>query len=207
MMTERLALPSPGEINGKRVYPGDPLCMIEEYAPGDGTYVDEKGVVRAAVVGVVRVDNAARRISVEPASRKPRMPRKGRSVYAYVYGVPREDLALARIFADERMIPYNGFFNGVIHISQASDKMLKSIYDAVKPGDVVKATVLSPQPPFMLSLKRPQDGVVLAYCSRCGAPLYRVPGQPQLVCLRCGNVEQRKTSPNYILVARRHPQR
>ncbi len=196
-------LPPLEKLEGLRVYPGDPLCTIEEFAPGDGVYVDEDGIVRAAVVGVVRVDYTSRRIWVEPAPLKPRMPRKGRSVYAHVYGVPREDLALARIFADERMVPYNGYFNGVIHISQASDRMLKSIYEAVKPGDIVKAAVLSPQPPYMLSLKKPQDGVVLAFCSRCGSPLYRVPGRPLLVCLKCGNEEQRKVSPNYLLTVRR----
>ena len=197
-------LPPPERLEGLRVFPGDPLCTIEEFSPGDGVYVDDKGVVRAAVAGVVRLDRAARRISVEPLSAKPRMPRRGRHVYGVVLGVPREDLALVKIFADERMVPYNGFFNGVVHISQASDKMIKSIYDAIKPGDIVKALVLSPTPPYMLSLKRPQEGVVLAFCSNCGAPLYKPQGRSDvLICKRCGNTERRKIAPNYLLVEKR----
>ena len=77
------------------------------------------------------------------------------------------------------------------------------MYDFVKPGDFIRATVLSSAIPYMLSIKRSQDGVVLAYCSVCGSPLYRIPGNPRLACLRCGNEEQRRISPLYILSTRR----
>ena len=196
-------LPPPSKLNGARVLPGEPLCTIEEFIPDEGVYVDPDGVVRAARIGVVEIDMASRRIRVRPIQGKPRMPKRGGSVYAVLYAVPREDLGLLKVFADERLIPYSGTFSGVLHISQASDTMIKSIYDAVKPGDIVKATVLSATPPYMLSTKRPQDGVILAYCSVCGAPLYRVPGSSNLVCLRCGNEERRKTAANYVMVLRK----
>jgi exosome complex component CSL4 len=197
------ALPPLQELPGRRVYPGDPLCTIEEFIPGDGVYVDESGVVRAARVGVVELDMVQRRISVRPYAAKPRLPRKNHAVYAIVVGVPRDDLALVKIFADERMVPYNGFFTAVLHISQASDRRIPSIYDAVRPGDIIRATLTTDAAPYVVSTKRPQDGVILAQCSVCGAPLYRVPGKQLLVCKKCGNEEPRKVSPYYVLTEKR----
>jgi len=200
MYASSARLPKLEELHGLKVTPGDPLCTIEEFMPGEGVYVDDSGVIRAARVGIVELDMVSRRIRVRLAVQKPRLPSKGDQVYAILTSVPREDLALFRIFADERGVPYSGSFSGILHISQASDTMIKSMYDVVKPGDIVRATVISSTAPYMLSMKRPQDGVVLANCSICSAPLYKVPGRNVLVCLRCGNVEKRKVSSNYILV-------
>ncbi len=202
MYASSVGLPKIEELHGLRVTPGDPLCTIEEFMPGEGVYVDDLGVIRAARVGIVELDMASRRIRVRSVVQRPRLPSKGEQVYAILTSVPREDLALFRIFADERGITYSGSFSGILHVSQASDSMIKSIYDAVKPGDIVRATVLSSSAPYMLSIKKPQDGVVLASCSICSAPLYKVPGRNVLVCLKCGNEEKRKVSPNYILVHR-----
>ena len=191
------------ELAGRRVFPGEPLCTVEEFIPGEGVYVDD-GYIRAARFGQVEVDLVTRRISVKLVSMKPRLPKKNSIVYGIVYAVPRDELALVKIFADERMVPYNGTFSGVLHILQVADTLGgKSMYDFVKPGDFIRATVLSSAIPYMLSIKRSQDGVVLAYCSVCGSPLYRIPGSPRLACLRCGNEEQRRVSPLYILSTRR----
>jgi len=191
------------ELVGRRVFPGEPLCTVEEFMPGEGVYVDD-GYIRAARFGQVEVDLVARRISVKPVSMKPRLPKRNSIVYGAVYAIPRDELALVKIFADERMIPYNGSFSGVLHILQVVDAPGgKSMYDFVRPGDFIRATVLSSSPPYMLSIKKSQDGVILAYCSVCGAPLYRVPGSPRLTCMRCGNEEQRRVSPLYILSSRR----
>jgi len=196
-------LPPLHELPGRRVYPGDPLCTIEEFVPGEGVYVDDNGIIRSAKVGHVELDMVKRRISVKTAVPKPRLPGRNRPVYALVLGMPRDDLALVKIFADERMVPYNGFFTAVLHISQASDRMLKSIYDAVRPGDIIRATVTSPAAPYVVSIRRPQDGVILAQCSVCGHDLYRVPGKQLLVCPKCGHEEPRKVSPYYLLSRRR----
>jgi len=189
---------------GRKVFPGEPLCTIEEYLPGDGVYVDD-GLIRAARFGQVEIDPVSRRISVKSVTGKPRLPRRGVSVYGVAIGAPREELMLIRIFADERMIAYNGSFTGILHVSQVSEQygQGRRIYDFVKPGDVVRVTVLSDTPAYIVSMKRPQDGVILAFCSICGAPLYRVPGSNRLVCLRCGREEQRKISPYYVLTLRK----
>jgi len=166
-------------------------------------YVDDEGIIRAARVGVVELDMVKRVVSVKTALPRPRLPSRNRAVYAIVVGMPREDLALVKIFADERMVPYNGFFTAVLHVSQVSDRPVKSIYDAVKPGDIIRATVTSPAAPYVVSIRKPQDGVILAQCSVCGHDLYRVPGKQALICPKCGNEEARKVSPYYVLSAKR----
>ncbi len=192
------------ELVGRKVFPGEPLCTIEEYLPGDGVYVDD-GLIRAARFGQVEIDFVNRRISVKPLAGKPRLPRRNSAVYGVAVGAPREELMLIKIFADERMISYNGTFTGILHVSQASEQPQqgKSIYDFVKPGDIVRATVLSDTPAYIVSMRKPQDGVIMAFCSVCGAPLYRVPGTNRLICLRCGNEESRKISPYYTLTVKR----
>ncbi len=196
------------ELAGKRVFPGEPLCTIEEYLPGDGAYVDD-GLIRAARFGQVEIDHVNRRISVRSLTGKPRLPRRGVAVYGVAVGAPREELMLIKIFADERMVPYNGSFTGILHVSQVADQssQSKSIYDYVKPGDVVRVTVLSDAPAYIVSMRKPQDGVILAFCSVCGSPLYRLPGSNRLVCLKCGSEEQRKISPYYVLTLRKRRHR
>ncbi len=190
------------ELDGKIVFPGEELAVIEEFIPGEGCYVDGARIY-AARLGRVVIDFATRRINVAPLREKLRVPRKGAAVHGYVQLIPREDLALITIVADNRLKSYNGSFTGILHVSQVAVGRVNSIYDAVGLGEIVRATVLNNTNPYILSTKHVTDGVILAFCSRCGAPLYRVPGEEGLVCLRCGNRETRKISSYYFLVARK----
>ncbi len=180
--------------------PGQELAVIEEFIPGEGVYV-RNGIIYSARLGHVQLDMKSRRISVAPLKEK-RIPRRGFVFYGVAQFIPREDLVVVRMCYDERMNPLHGEFTGVLHVSQASDKFIDSILKVVKPGDIIKAVVLSDEPPYIISIKQPQYGVVLAFCSVCGAPLARIPGQDHLVCTRCRNREHRKTSTNYLLVLR-----
>lgn len=189
------------ELKGKLVYPGQPLAVIEEFLPGDGVYVAD-GTIYAAVTGVVEVDLSARRISVRSLTRTPRVPRKGDIVHGYVAAIPRDDIALIKVTHDEKMVPFSGTFTAILHISQAADRHPSTIYDYVRVGDAVRVQVLNNGNPYIASIKHASLGVVVAYCSRCGAPLHRVPGQAHLVCLRCGNKESRKVASGYVYVKR-----
>lgn len=187
------------ELQGRFVYPGQPLAVIEEFIPGEGVYVAD-GTIYAAVTGVVEVDSVSRRISVRPATPKPRVPTKGSIVHGYVANIPRDDLAIVKITHDEKLVPFSDGFTGILHVSQAANRHVNSIYDVVRVGDAVRVQVLTGRNPFIVSIKQASLGVIAAYCSRCGAPLYRVPGQQHLVCLRCGNREQRKVATGYLFV-------
>jgi exosome complex component CSL4 len=190
-------------LQGAAVVPGQVIGSIEEFVPGEGVYIDERGRLRAAVPGVVNIDMKSRRVVVKPLGGKPRVPRRNDVVRGIVYGAPREDIALIKVIADDRMRRYSGEYTAVLHVSQSSDTRVESIYDVVRIGDYIRGTVISDLAPLVLSIRRPSDGVVLAFCSNCGAPLYRVSASSNtLVCLSCGNKETRKVSPIYIYVSR-----
>jgi len=187
------------KLHRQLVLPSDRLCTIEEFFPGEGTYVHE-GWVRSATVGRAFFDWGQRRVSVLNPAGKPRIPRRGATVHGIVVHLLREDIVLVKIYADERLRRYNGMYTGFLHVSQASDKPVKSILEVVKPGDIIRARILNATHPFQLNIKMAGYGVVAAFCSRCGAPLYRIPGQQHLVCLRCGNKEYRRVARGYVYV-------
>ena len=189
------------ELHRQLVLPSDKLCTIEEFLPGEGVYTHE-GWVRSALVGRAFFDWSQRIVSVINPVGKPRMPRRGSTVHGVVVALIRDDIVLVKIFADEHMRRFNGSYTGFLHVSQASDRMVKSILEVVKPGDIIRAKVLNAKHPFQLNIKMGGYGVVAAFCSRCGAPLYRVPGQQHLVCSVCGNKEYRKVATGYIYVKR-----
>jgi len=192
-------------LNKQRiVMPGTELATIEEYTPGEGVYVD-RGIIKSSILGQVYVDFKNRTISVRSLKRTKSMPKRGETIHAYVTGIPRDDIALLKIFADENMNLYKSEFTGILHISQASDKILKSIYDVIKISDILRASVLiGDKIPYVLSIRQPLNGVVLAFCSLCGATLRRVPGTNKVGCPRCGNIETRKISPYYIVAENKH---
>jgi len=186
------------------VLPGDVLCVEEEFMPGSGAYVDEKGFVRAAIVGEPVYDIASRRVSVRPFSRKSLLPKQG-DVVVGVVSIVKEDVAIVKVLGFDIHAPFKNSITGLLHISQISESRVESIYDAVKLGDLVKAKVINNYVPLLLSIKEPRLGVVLAYCSKCGAVL--VKEESNLRCPRCGSVEQRKVSLDYIAIARRGSKR
>lgn len=188
------------KLEGKIVLPGEPLATIEEFLPEEGVYVDN-GIIRAAIYGKVKIDIRNKRIRVEPLKAVLKVPRRGEVYYGFVSGIIREDLALIKLVFDVQMERLSGTFTGVLHLSQASDRRIESVYQVIRLGDFVRVQVVN-EHPLLLSIKQPQLGVVTAFCSNCGAVLYRKPGIDHLVCKRCGNRELRKVSTYYMFVDR-----
>jgi len=185
-------------VRSRPVMYGDPLAIIEEYEPGEGTYVDERGVIRAAVVGVAEFDTASKRVRVRPAA-SPRAPRPGASVIGIVTQI-RHDLVIVDIVGEVslRGVPrflyeYSSVFPGAIPISSIADEYVKEITDYYRIGDVVLARVVSRTAPFHLTTVEPVYGVLYARCARCGALLEPV-NNKTMKCPRCGHVEKRKVS-------------
>ncbi|MEM2075449.1 MAG: exosome complex RNA-binding protein Csl4 [Zestosphaera sp.] len=181
------------DISRLKVVPGDEICVVEEFLPGDGAYEDN-GRVKATVTGYPSINLDLRVVEVKPLSGKTRLPSPGNLIYGFVFSV-RDEYALVRIYSDVKCFKYLTTLTGILHASQASDKYVKSVYSAVKPGDVIKAKVLSEAPPYHLTIKEHQLGVVTAYCSVCGAKLIKQGNT--LACPSCGSTEGRKTSLEY----------
>ncbi len=191
----------PFVTNGEKVVPGDALCVIEEFAPGPGTY-EEDGIVRASVPGTVRIDMINYTIEVRGTNAERRMLQPKEVVFGEVIAM-RNELAQLKIARNLEEVLHARAFSAVIHVSQAG-KPVSSLYDVIRPGDLLKVKVLS-GPPYQVTLKGPRLGVILAYCTNCGHPLYMI--EKQLECPYCGRVEERQVSPDYVLKGRRPKKR
>lgn len=182
------------EINGKRVLPGDPVCVIEEFMPGVGTFEDN-GVVRAAIPGVTQADLVTRTVHIRPAVQLPRIPEKN-SVIVGIVTVVKDEFAIIKIVKDVKGAKFHSGFTGLLHISQASDRFVKNLYEVIRVGDVIRAKVLNDAPPYNLTLREPKLGVVVGFCGNCGKRMKKA-GPETLKCPACGRVEKRKVSYDY----------
>ncbi len=185
-------------VRSKPVLVGDSLAVIEEYEPGPGTYVDENGIIRAAVVGVAEYLEAQRIVRVRPA-RNPRVPRPGSDVIGIVTQL-RHDVVIVDIIGEVslRGVPrflyeYSSVLPGAISIANISEEYVKDISDYYRISDVILARVISRSAPYYLSTVGPAYGVLYAKCARCGHLLEPV-NNKTMRCPRCGHVEKRKVS-------------
>ena len=184
-------------MNNKRlVIVGDKLYTIEEFMPGPGTYAYDDGYIRASQVGYLKIDLGQRLVIIRQARDKPNYPKPGDVVIGVVTTVS-DDIAFIDIFQIEGVSSRSIDFSGVIHISQISEKYIKTMYEALRLGDIIRAKVLNDRSPFQLTTKGPQHGVILASCSKCGAILKRQ-SDDSMICPVCGNIEKRKVSIKYL---------
>ncbi len=174
------------------VVPGEELCVIEEFVPGQYAYADADGYVRALVLGRVVKDVKAHDIKVEPIRNK-LLPRQGDIVYGKVVSIVNEKVAIVKILAvheNGTIVPLKHHCTGLLHISQASNGPA-SMKDIVGIGDVVRARIISTWgPPYLISIKAQNLGVIYALCPRCRVELRR--RSDKLQCPSCGMVIKRK---------------
>lgn len=180
--------------NNDVVVPGEELAVIEEFSPSIGTYGDEKGYVRASLLGRVAKDMLNKIIKVTPVSTRYSFPSVKDVVIGYVTYLKGE-IAMVNILRDGSFRPLTGPLAGFLHISQIGAEG-KHISEHIAPGDLIRARVISSENPFQLSIKHPSLGVILASCSVCGGILRRE--GDKLVCSKCGNIEKRKLASSYI---------
>ena len=181
----------------REVFPGDPLATIEEYLPGKGTYVDEEGLIRAAVQGVAVFDEQQKRVSVRPR-RQVKLPQQGSEVVALVDQV-RHDVVIVDIYGVVTTAPrprwlyeLSGPLTAGIPIANVADEFIKDLHDYYRIGDIIVAKVVGTNP-YTLLTKPPQYGTLYGICSRCGGLLV-YNSERSMKCVRCGNVEKRKAS-------------
>lgn len=182
------------------VVPGEAICREEEYMAYRNVYVDLKGVIRAAVVGEAVFDNVNRRVQIKPV-KEVKMPKSGDIVLGYVAAM-KDDLAQVEIIGYDVTKTFKHTFTGVLHILQVTEPKGEkdSLYNYIRLGDFVKVKVLNSYVPFILTMKEPRLGVVLAFCTKCGNALHL--SGDQLVCPVCRNTDSRKISFDYMLVSR-----
>jgi len=188
-----MSLKSPEQKSGHLVVPGERLGVIEEFIPDSGTYVKD-GVIYSKVVGRALLDLLNKRVSVYPLVNGELIPKVSNTVVGQI-GNAQSNNVLVKIFKIENK-RLSGEFSGILHISDVSDRYIDSMNDVCKPGDIVRAKVISGKNRiFHLSTNDKNLGIVYAFCSRCGNLLE--PQRYELHCPKCGNTENRKIAPDY----------
>jgi exosome complex component CSL4 len=188
-----MTLKAPEQKSGHLVVPGERLGVIEEFTPDSGTY-EKDGVIYAKIVGRSLLDLQNRRVSVYPVMDGVVVPKLGTVVVGQV-GNAQSDNVLVKIFkiGNKKL---SGSFGGILHVSDVSDRYVEAISDVCKPGDVLRGKVVSVKNKvFHLSTNDKNLGVIYALCSRDGTLLLQE--GYDLKCPKCGNVERRKTAPDY----------
>ena len=179
--------------SGLFVVPGDRLGVIEEFTSGNGTYIEE-GTIHSKITGYTLLDMLNKEVSVFPLVKTPPIPRVGSIVTGLVTDVKSKNAVLTIFQVEEKNL--SGTFNGMLHISSVSHGFVENMFDVAKPGDVMRAKVISTKNrSIFLSTADRNLGILSAICSLCGSNLMN--GDRGLKCSNCGNIENRKTSPDY----------
>jgi exosome complex component CSL4 len=179
--------------SGHLVLPGDRLGVIEEFIPDSGTYVKD-GVIYSKIVGRSLLDLLNKRVSVYPVTSGATVPKVSTVVIGQI-GNAQSDNVLVKIFRIGKK-QLSGNFGGILHVSDVSDRYVNLMSDVCKPGDIVRAKVISEKNKvFHLSTNDKGLGILYAFCSRCGNLLEQE--RYDLKCSKCGNVESRKLAPDY----------
>jgi exosome complex component CSL4 len=178
------------------VIPGEVICVEEEALPSGYVYSDGRGYLRSHVIGVAVLNKYKKTASVRPLVKRGLTLKQGVIVEGLISSV-YEDIAVVKIYQADN-IKINA--TGLLHISQISSEYVTDIQDYIRPSDTIKARVLNNMPPYLLTIKEPQLGVIHAYCSSCGEELY-LTSTGVLTCNNCGRIEKRKVAVGgYLLV-------
>lgn len=179
--------------SGQFVLPGERLGVIEEFIPDSGTYVKD-GIIYSKVVGRALLDLVNRRVSVFPLIRGALIPKVGNTVLGQVSNVQSESAGVRIFKINDKQL--SGIFSGVLHISDVQMRYVDSMFDVCKPGDIIRAEVISEKNKvYHLSTKDKNLGVVYGFCSQCGYLLEQ--RRQAMYCPRCGKIEKRKTALDY----------
>jgi exosome complex component CSL4 len=188
-----MSLKSPEQKSGHLVLPGERLGVIEEFIPDSGTFVKD-GVIFSRIVGRSLMDLQTRRVSVYPVVDRVVVPKVSTVVIGQI-GNAQSDNVLVKIFRIGNKT-LSGNFGGILHVSDVSDRYVDQMSDVCKPGDIVRAKVISDKNQvFHLSTNDKGLGVLYGFCSRCGTLLEQ--HGYDLKCPKDGNVETRKMAPDY----------
>ena len=184
---------SPERKNSQFVVPGERLGVIEEFTPDPETYV-KAGIIYSKVIGRALLDLTNKRVSVYPLVHKARVPKIGSIVTGQVSTIQTENASIRIFEIDNKQL--SGSFTGVLHISDVQLSYVESMFNVCKPGDIIRAKVISEKNQvYHLSTKDKNLGVVYAFCSRCG---YALESKRQtMYCPRCGKIEKRKSALDY----------
>lgn len=188
---------------GDVVVPGDALGQTSKYSQGVGTCV-RRGTLYATLVGKVKIEKPAAGEGKDslPAmavhSRNKRVetvPEVGSRVIGKVININERQAKVNMICIEGKMLTEP--FHGVIRREdvRAMEKDSVLIFNSFRPGDMVRARVISlgEGPSYVLSTAGNELGVILAKCDECGDMMSPV-SWCEVQCNKSGVREKRKVA-------------
>ncbi len=185
------------EGKNKVVMPGEEVGVEEEFAAGEGTYV-QGGMVYSTVGG--KLSDEGRTLSVAPPRRLSPV-KVGTLVTGHVDNIA-EPVALVVVEGDGqegvRFSKSNAYF--ILHASRIKRGYVKNVRDEIRIGDIIRAKVVEEKNgEFHISTEDEECGVLKGFCTACRHTLAKKP--TGLECSSCGRRENRKIAKGYVSVA------
>ncbi len=172
---------------------GDYLGTIEEFAPGEGTYVEE-GRIYSATIGKVMSNSELHSVSVT-GKIVPELE-VGKVVYGDVMSMGKTGVTVI-------VKRISGFKNEIdqrtmIHVSNISDAYVDKPESLFAIGDIVKARVVKIFNGLFDISTRGEFGVVKAFCRKCRGPMVvSEKFEGKLECTLCKCSDDRKIAQDY----------
>ena len=172
--------------NNSIVVPGEVITTEEEFVAGKNTFA-ENGLVKATSFGKADFDNDLKEVSI-----------KGPSIQKLAVG----DIIIGRVdLVKESAVVINiiqaeknkkmSLTKAQLPIRNVSNVYTSNLRSLFKIGDLVKARVTAANELIVdLATNEKGLGVLMAYCSKCREKMSFSNGK--MMCLACGNVEERK---------------
>ena len=175
-----------------RVVPGDKIAVIEEFLP-DETCFEKDGSILSMTTGEVSPDLKKHKITVNPIKRFFQLRRGDTGVGRVVY-VKKQIASVDIHMVKNTEVPLP--INSILHVSEASRRFVKNMYEVTRPGDWIKFKIVRTLKPVYISLIGEDLGVVIAQCNHCGHDIdfYR---RNALKCQNCGLIQNRITAKSF----------
>ena len=183
---------------GDVVVPGDALGQTSKYSQGVGTCV-RRGTLYATLVGKVKIEKGKDSLPVMAVHSRNRraetVPEVGSRVIGKVITINERQAKVNMICIEGKMLTEP--FHGVIRREdvRAMEKDSVLIFNSFRPGDMVRARVISlgEGPSYVLSTAGNELGVILARCDECGEMMSPV-SWCEVQCNKSGVREKRKVA-------------
>ncbi|CAO3627420.1 unnamed protein product [Cunninghamella blakesleeana] len=177
------------------VTPGQRLGYAQDYIIGPGTY-ERDGLIYSSVVGIRHITNSDGNqlpiISVSKEKEQSAVPDVGSVIVGKIIRVNPHQATIAIMVVDDSSCKED--FMGVIRTQdvRATEKDKVKIYNSFRPGDIVKAEVISlgDSRSYFLSTAKNELGVIFA-TSVAGETMIPISWQ-QMQCPKTKAIEYRK---------------
>jgi exosome complex component CSL4 len=171
----------------KVILPGENITTEEEYASGKNTFADN-GMIKSKIMGTANFDDTKKEVTVKGKSIRP--VRTGDIVTGKVTLV-KESTVVLELLSAENGKKITGVKTAQLPVRNVSTEYVTDLRKTMRIGDIVRAKITMASPLAIdVATNEKGLGVIKAYCSNCRKEMQY--SGDKLMCLECGNTEERK---------------